>query len=501
MWQAGLGLPDRDFYWDAKLKDKLSAYAAHVDRMLTLAGVANPKQTAADIVAFETRLAKAHWSKIDNRDSTKTYNKKTRDELARLAPGLDWNLYLDALGAKDAQEVIVAQPSYATALAALLDSVPLDTWKAWMKWNAIRAYAGLLNREMADASFDFYGRTLHGIRRTVRAGSGPSAPSKVRWAKRWASSMSPSISRPRPSGEWTAWWRTSSKPIAGLREQPLAKPPRRSKRHWPSSRRFARRSATRTNGATIRRSKSAATIWWATCDGRGRLRVEPLVGQAGQPVDRDEWHMTPQTVNAYYNPNMNEVVFPAAILQPPFFNLEADEAVNYGGIGAVIAHEIGHGFDDQGSKWDGTGNLAEWWTPADRAEFDRRGSVLVDQFSQFEPLPGFKVNGRFTLGENIADLCGLTLSHAAYRASLGDREAAVIDGLTGDQRFFMGFAQVWRCKYRDEDLKNRLVTDPHSPAECRANGAPRNVDAFHSAFGIRPGDKMYLPPEERVKIW
>jgi predicted metalloendopeptidase len=226
-----------------------------------------------------------------------------------------------------------------------------------------------------------------------------------------------------------------------------------------------------------------------------------MLAKLGKPVDRDEWHMTPQTVNAYYAANMNEIVFPAAILQPPFFNLAADDAVNYGGIGAVIGHEIGHGFDVQGSKWDGAGNLANWWTPADRAEFDKRGAALAAQYDRFEPFPGFKVNGRFTLGENIGDLSGLTIAYAAYRSSLGGKEAPVIDGLTGNQRFFLGFAQVWRCKYRDDDLKNRLTVDPHSPAEYRANGTPRNVEGFYSAFGVKEGDRMYLPSGQRVKIW
>jgi predicted metalloendopeptidase len=225
------------------------------------------------------------------------------------------------------------------------------------------------------------------------------------------------------------------------------------------------------------------------------------LAKLGKPVDRDEWHITPQTVNAYYNPSMNEIVFPAAILQPPFFNRAADDAVNYGGIGAVIGHEAGHGFDDQGSKWDAAGNLVNWWTPADRAEFDKRGAALAAQFGQFEPIPGFKVNGRLTLGESMADLSGLNHAYAAYHLSLGGKEAPVIDGLTGDQRFFMGFAQVWRIKFRDDDLKNRLLTDPHPPSEYRANGTARNVPGFYSAFGVKEGDKMYLPPEQRVQIW
>lgn len=502
MRQAGLGLPNREFYWDAKLQDKLTAYTAHVERMLSLAGVPDAKQVAADIVAFETRLAKAHWSKIDNRDSTKTYNKKTRDELAKLAPGFDWNLYLDTLGAKDAHEVVVAQPSYVTALAAMADAVPLSTWKAWMKWNAIRAYASLLSREMADAKFDFYGRVLHGIpqnrprwKRAVGAVEGAlgEALGKLYVAKHFPPEAKQRMDRMvanileayRHAFENNDWMspETQRKALAKLATF-------HAKIGYPTKWRDYSALEIHRDDLVGNMRRAAAFEW------------NRSIAKLGEPVDRDEWHLTPQTVNAYYNPNMNEIVFPAAILQPPFFNLKADDAVNYGGIGAVIAHEIGHGFDDQGSKWDGTGNLVDWWTPADRVEFDRRGTALADQYSQFEPFPGFKVNGRFTLGENIADLCGLTISHAAYLASRdGGKEAPVIDGLTGDQRFFMGFAQVWRCKYRDDDLKNRLITDPHSPAEFRANGTPRNVEGFYSAFGVRPGDKMYLPPEKRVKIW
>jgi predicted metalloendopeptidase len=246
----------------------------------------------------------------------------------------------------------------------------------------------------------------------------------------------------------------------------------------------------------IRRDDLVGNLQRATA-----FELQRNLDKLGKPVDRSEWFMTPQTVNAYYNPGMNEIVFPAAILQPPFFNMAADEAVNYGAIGAVIGHEVGHGFDDQGSKWDGKGNLSDWWTEADRTEFDKRGKALVAQYSEFEPLPGFKVNGELTLGENIGDLAGMTFAHAAYMLSLGGKTPPVVDDLTGDQRFLIGWAQVWARKYREDDMKSRLALDPHSPSEYRTNGVMRNIPEFYAAYGVKEGDRLYLPPEQRVKIW
>jgi putative endopeptidase len=499
--QAGLSLPDRDYYWDAKFKAKLAAYRAHVEHMLALAKVPDPKQAAADIVAFETRLAKAQWSKLENRDSTKTYNKKTRDELAKLAPGFDWNLYFAAMGVKNAQEFIVAQPSYFTALAAMVDSAPLASWKALLKWHVIQQYASLLNKEMAAADFAFYGTTLHGVPqnrpRWKRAVAAAEDALGEALGKLYVEEHFPPDAKARMDrmvGNLIGAYRRAFQTIDWMspetRQKALAKLATfRPKIGYPKKWRDY-------SSLQIRRDDLVGNVQRATA-----FEWKRMLDKLGKPVDRDEWHMTPQTINAYYNPRMNEIVFPAAILQPPFFNRAADDAVNYGGIGAVIGHEIGHGFDDQGSKWDGAGNLANWWTPKDRAEFDKRGAALAAQYDRFEPFPGFKVNGRFTLGENIGDLSGLTIAYAAYRVSLGGKEAPIIDGLTGDQRFFLGFAQVWRSKYRDDDLKNRLTVDPHSPPEYRANGTPRNVAGFYSAFGVKEGDRMYLPPGQRVKIW
>jgi predicted metalloendopeptidase len=505
--QAGLSLPDRDYYWDAKYKTKLAAYAPHVERMLALsmgaraASADAARQETAEIVAFETQIARAQWSKEDNRNDSKTYNKLTRAELGRLAPGFDWNLYFTTIGAGAVEELIVAQPPYFTAMARTLDSVPLATWKAWLKWKVVHHYARLLDKELVDADFAFYGTVLHGIpknrprwKRAVAAveGSLGEAAGKLYVEKHFPPEAKARMDRMvrnvieayRRGIRNLTWMSAATKPkaLAKLATLNLKIGYPKKWRDYSSLRIF--------RDDLVGNLERAAAYEW-----------NRELAKLDKPVDRDEWFMTPQTVNAYYNPNMNEVVFPAAILQPPFFNAAADDAVNYGGIGAVIGHEIGHAFDDQGSKWDSAGNLADWWTPADRAEFDRRGAALAAQFDRFEPLPGFHVNGRFTLGENIGDLSGVTISYAAYHLSLGGREPPVIDGLTGDQRFFMGWAQVWRRKHRDDDLRSRLLIDPHSPAEYRVNGTVRNVPAFFTAFGVRPGDKMYRPPQDRVTIW
>jgi predicted metalloendopeptidase len=499
--QAGLGLPDRDYYWDAKYKEKLAAYEAHVARSLALCGVVDARRAAAEIVAFETRLARAQWSKEDNRDDVKTYNKRTREELVRLAPGFDWKLYLDAVGAGAAEEVVVEQPSYFTAVAAMADSAPLGTWKAWLKWKVVRRHASLLNRKLADADFAYYSRTLRGIpenrprwKRAVSAVEGGlgEAVGKMYVARHFPpeaklrmDALVKNIIAAYGQAIRDLDWMSPNTKQKSLAKLAAFNPKIGYPRKW----RDYSALVIRRDDLVGNMQRSAAFEW------------NRRLARLGKPVDRDEWFMTPQTVNAYYNPSMNEIVFPAAILQPPFFNRAADDAVNYGGIGAVIGHETGHGFDDQGSKWDGAGNLADWWTAADRAEFDRREAALAAQYDRFEPLPGYHVNGRFTLGENSADLAGLTISYAAYRRSLGGHEAPVLDGLSGDQRFFIGWAQVWRRKCRVDDLKNRLLIDPHSPSEYRVNGAVLNVPAFFSAFQVKPGDKMYLPPNQRVKIW
>ena len=465
--QSGLGLPDRDYYLDDKFKAKLAAYQAYIEQMLTLAKIADAKQAAVDIVALETRIARAHWSKVENRDDDKTYNKMDLAELAKLTPGFDWLLYFRSIGVKEVKELVVSQPSYLSTMSELLDTVPVATWKSWLRLHTIRRYAGLLNKKMADADFAFYGTILHGIPverprwkrgvATVEDCLGE-AVGKLYVEKRFPSEAKARMDQMvknilnayRISLQKLDWMSPATK------EKALAKlatftPKIGYPKKWRDY-----------SALEIRRDDLVGNI-----DRHAIYEWNRDLAKLGKPVDRDEWHMTPQTINAYYNSSQNEIVFPAAILQPPFFNLAADDAVNYGGIGAVIGHEVGHGFDDQGSKWDGAGNLRQWWTATDRAEFEKRAGALVSQYDAFEPFPGFKVNGRFTLGENIGDLAGLTIAYEAYHLSLGEQAAPVIDGMTGDQRFFLGWGQIWRRKHREADLKNRLLTDPHSPAEYR----------------------------------
>jgi putative endopeptidase len=515
--QAGLGLPDRDYYLDPKFKSKLEAYQVYLEKLLALAKVENAHlaaregerhaehdeyvKAAADIVALEAQIAKIQWSKVENRDAEKTYNKMSIDALVELAPGFDWKLYFKEIGARDAKEVDVGQPPFFTAIAKMLDTVPLETWKTWLKYHVVHRYAGLLGKDFADTEFAFFGTTLRGVpqnrprwKRGVMAveGSLGEAAGKLYvekhfppQAKQRMDEMVKNVMAAYRTSIQNADWLSAATKERALAKLSAFTPKIGYPKKW---RDYSPLEIRRDD--LVGNMERAATYEW-----------NRDINKLGKPVDREEWHMTPQTVNAYYNPAQNEIVFPAAILQPPFFNMQADDAVNYGGIGAVIGHETGHGFDDQGSKWDGAGNLNQWWTPADRAEFDKRGDALAQQYGQFEPFPGFKVNGRLTLGENLADLAGLTIALRAYHLSLGGKPAPVMDGLTGDQRFFVGWAQVWRRKHREADLKNRLVTDPHSPSEYRANGTARNVPAFYEAFGVKPGDKMWLAPEKRVRIW
>jgi predicted metalloendopeptidase len=501
LYQSGLGLPDRDYYFDDKFKVTLAAYQAYIQQMLALAKIAGAERSAADIVAFETRIAKAQWSKLENRDADKTYNKMAIADLTKLTPGFDWPLYFQSIGAADVREVIVAQPSYLVSMAELLNAIPLETWKVWLKLNTLHRYASLLNTDLADADFAFYGATLRGVpvdrprwKRGIAIVEGclGEAVGKLYVEKRFPPEAKTRMDRMvkniietyRLSFQQLDWMSPATKEKA-LAKLVMFTP----KIGYPTKWRDYASLEIRPDDLVGNVDRHATHEW------------NRDLNKIGKPVDREEWHATPQTINAYYNASQNEIIFPAGILQPPFFNLAADDAVNYGGIGAVIGHEIGHGFDDQGSKWDGAGNLVKWWTPDDRKEFDKRGDALAAQYDAFEPFPGFKVNGRFTLGENIGDLAGLSIAYRAYRLSLGGQEAPVIDGSTGDQRFFIGWAQVWRRKHREADLKNRLITDPHSPAEYRVNGMVRNIPAFYKAFGVTEGDKLYLPPERRVTIW
>jgi len=501
LFQGAIGLPDRDYYLEDKFKDKREAYPKHVARMLTLAGRPDPEGAAARIFALEARLATAHWTRIESRDDDKTYNKHDRAQLATLMPGFDWKLYFDASKARAVTDAIVAQPSYFTALDAALAEVPLATWKEWLAWQVLNAYSPMLSKPFVDESFAFYGTTLRGI-----------PQNRPRWKRGVGvieNNMGEAVGRIYVEKHFPPEAKARMKVLVGnlieaYRQSILAI-------DWMG--------AETKHKALDKLAKFTPKIGYPDkWRDYSKLRITPgdLLGNAqrafefevdrqlaklGTPIDRSEWLMTPQTVNAYYNPPANEIVFPAAILQPPFFNLAADDAVNYGGIGAVIGHEIGHGFDDQGSKYDGQGNLKSWWTDADRAAFEQRTSRLIAQYDGFEALPGQHVKGALTIGENIGDLSGLQIAFKAYQLSLAGQPPPTLDGLSGAQRFFAGWAQVWRRNYRDAELLNRLATDPHSPSEFRCNGIVRNLPEFHAAFGVEAGDKLYLPPAEQVKIW
>ncbi len=503
LYQYGLGLPDRDFYLlnDAKFKSIRDGYVAHIEKMLTLAGIKDAHKAAKDILALETRLAKSQWDKVENRDPVKGYNKLDAAALKKLTSEIDWPVYLKGVGFDSLPAIIVSQPSYITGLGKEIKTTSLDTWKLYFKWQVLNSAAPTLNKAFVDENFAFFGKTLNGIqeirprwKRGVEAAEGAlgEALGKIYVAKyfpaenkaRMEALVANLLKAYEGSINSLTWMSDESKKKA------LEKLGKFSvKIGYPNQWRDY-------STLEVKAGDLAGNLARATA-----FDYQRNLNKLGKPIDRNEWGMTPQTVNAYYNPEMNEIVFPAAILQPPFFDVNADDAANYGGIGAVIGHEISHGFDDQGSQYDGDGNLNMWWTKEDRVKFDALGAKLAAQYDKYEPVKGYFVNGKFTLGENIGDLGGLTVSHKAYVLSLGGKEAPVIDGLTGDQRFFYGWSQVWARKYREENLLTRLKTDPHSPSEQRANGTPVNIPAFYSAFGVKEGDKMFKPEADRITIW
>jgi predicted metalloendopeptidase len=507
MSQSGLGLPDESYYRDAAHAEILAGYPAHIARMFSLVHgeeyAEEWENTAARIVALETKLAAAHWDVVKRRDADLTYNLRAFTELSTEAPGFDWSGWVGALGAAP-QEVVVRQPDYLTAFAALWSAESLEDWKQWLSWRVISSRASLLTDELVAENFAFYGKTLSGteaIRDRWKRGVGlvenlmGDAVGKLYVERHFPpeakTRMDELVANLREA------YRVSITNLAWMtpetRERALAK----LDKFTPKI------------GYPARwRDYSAFVVDRTDLYGnyqRGyACEYDRDLAKLGGPVDRDEWFMTPQTVNAYYNPGMNEIVFPAAILQPPFFDAGADDAANYGGIGAVIGHEIGHGFDDQGAKYDGDGNLVDWWTDTDRTEFGHRTTALIDQYEAFSPRSlddAHHVNGAFTVGENIGDLGGLSIALLAYELSLNGEEPPVIDGLTGVQRVLFGWAQVWRTKSRDAEAIRRLATDPHSPPEFRCNGVIRNIDAFYDAFEVGTDDALYLEPERRVRIW
>ncbi|HEX9171788.1 MAG TPA: M13-type metalloendopeptidase [Telluria sp.] len=505
MYQSGLGMPDRDYYLkadDAKLASALAKYRVHVEKMLALAGTKNAAADARAIVAFETALAKVQWTKVENRDPVKTYNKVELAKMAELAPGYDWKAFMDAAGiSAKASYVIVSQPTYLKGFAEVANKTSLDTWKAYLKMHLIGAYSSYLSKAFVDQRFAFYGTVLSGAPQNeprwkrgvgvVENALGESvgklyvqqnfpAERKVRME----AMVKNLLAAYKQSIDTLDWMSPATKKEAQAK---LAKftPKIGYPNKWKDY-----------SALTVSRDDLVGNVM------RSRsVEYNRELNKLGKPIDRDEWGMTPQTVNAYYNPELNEIVFPASILQPPFFDANADDAVNYGGIGAVIGHEISHGFDDQGSQYDGDGNLRNWWSAEDNKRFAEKTKMLVKQYGAYSPLPGYNVNGELTLGENIGDNSGLAIAYKAYKLSLKGKKAPVINGLSGDQRFYMGWGQVWRSKMREPAQINQVKTDPHSPGQFRANGTLKNQPGFYQAFGVKPGDKMYLAPQERVIIW
>ncbi|MCC6070611.1 M13 family metallopeptidase [Massilia sp. GCM10020059] len=503
--QSGLGMPDRDYYLkkdDEKLAKTRAAYEKHVEKTLAMAGEKNAAAAAKAILDFETQLAEVQWTKVDNRDPVKRYNKVEIAKLAELTPGYDWKAALASAGiANKVDYVIVNQPSYLKGFNDILARTDLATLKSYFEYQLLRSYSEYLSKPFVDADFAFYGTTLTGV-----------TENRPRWkigVSTVESALGEAVGKLYVSQHFPA----ERKERMGVLVKNLLEAYRQSidTLDWmgPETKKEAQAKLAKFtpkigypdkwrdySTLSIDRNDLVGNVMRARTFGYKRN-----INKLGKPIDRSEWGMTPQTVNAYYSSTMNEIVFPASILQPPFFDMRADDAVNYGAIGAVIGHEISHGFDDKGSQSDGDGNLRDWWTAEDRAKFQAKADALVKQYNAFSPLPGYNVNGALTLGENIGDNSGVAIAYKAYKLSLGGKPAPVIDGLTGDQRFYMGFGQVWRMKMREAAQIVQVKTDPHSPGQFRANGTMRNQQGFYEAFDVKEGDKMYLAPKDRVTIW
>ncbi|QIF81434.1 M13 family metallopeptidase [Brevundimonas sp. 'scallop'] len=499
--QGSLGLPDRDYYLKPDFAAQREAYLAYLTTTLTAIGWADPAKTAADILAFETKVADKQWTTVERRQIDKLYNPAKASDLTTLAPGFDWAGFLAGAQVSDVDTLVLMENTAIPAIAQVFADTPIETLKAWQAFNVVDQASPYLSKAFVDARFDFRGKTLRG-----------QPENRPRWNRGVAlvdGQLGEVLAQEYVRLHFPASSKAQMEALVGNIRDAMTE--RLKTLDWMSE-------PTREQ-ALYKMSKFGVKIGypdkWRSYDGL-ELKADDLYGNVerssafewaykrgkiGKPVDPLEWGMTPQTVNAYYNPPRNEIVFPAAILQAPFFDPNADPAVNYGGIGAVIGHEITHGFDDQGRKSDGDGVLRDWWTPEDAARFEARAKVLGDIYDKLEPIPGVHVNGDLTMGENIADLGGLLLALDAYHKSLNGQPAPVIDGLTGDQRVFLGWAQVWREKSREAALKEQLTTDPHSPGPVRAATSPRNIDAWYAAFGVSPDQKEYIAPEARARIW
>ena len=502
-WQNGLGLPDREYYFkedeaSVAIREK---YVDHIETIFGLAGFEDGAAAASEIMDLETRIAAAHITKEAARDWPNNYNKVALDKLNEVMPNFNWQGYVDEAGIANIDGLVLMMTSYFEELDTIISETPIDTWQTYLQWLVLNSRATALNEVLDNQNFEFYGKALTGREQQREP------------------------------------WRRAVTTVNGLLGEVVGKV--YVKEHFPPE--AKERMVKLVDNLIKAYDKSIRELDWMSDETRARaldklskfkanigypdvwrdysaieIRSDDLFGnieratiaeyerelaRQGGPVDETEWPMTPQTVNAGYRPWKNDITFPAAILQPPFFNFDADDAVNYGAIGAVIGHEIGHGFDDKGSTFDGDGTMQNWWTEEDRAEFERRTGALVDQYNAYAPFEDLTVNGEFTLGENIGDLGGISIGLLAYKMSLDGKEPPVIDGFTGIQRVFLGYGQIWRSKSRDEALRQQIMTDPHSPAVYRANGSVRNVPEFYEAFDVKEGDALYLPPEGRVKIW
>ncbi len=502
--QGGIGLPDESYFRDEKFADVRTAYRAHLERMFGLAGLSDAAERAERVFTLETAIASVHWDNVASRDSEKTYNLMSWADAASLVQA-DLAVWRDAMGAPTGvfNELVLRQPSFTSGLSELLVDEQLDAWRDWLSWQVIRGSAAYLSSDIVEANFDFYGRTLTGTPQmrerwkrgvSLVEGARGEAIGHIYVEKHFPESAK--IGMDALVANLVEAYRQSITNLewmsAATRERALDKLDKFTPKIGYPSR---------------WRDYSALSIDPTDLIGNVRATSEfefnRELGKIGKPIDRDEWFMTPQTINAYYNPGFNEIVFPAAILQPPFFHEAWDAAANYGAIGAVIGHEIGHGFDDQGSKYDGDGMLTDWWTEADRAAFEERTASLIAQYDALAPaqVPEHHVNGALTIGENIGDLGGLAIAWKAYLISLDGAEPPVLDGHTGAQRFFLSWAQAWQMKGRDEEVIRLLAIDPHSPNEFRCNQIVRNIDEFYSAFGVVETDAAWLSPEQRVTIW
>jgi putative endopeptidase len=499
--QAGLNLPDRDYYLTAGFAPQKAAYQAYVAATLQRIGWPEAQARAEDIVELETAIAQASWSRVERRDEVKTYNPFTVDDLAQAAPGFPWKTFLAAADLGRVKRVIVGENTAFPKIAALYAAAPVEVLRAWAAFTLTDHASPYLDETFDRAHFAFHSTALAGV---------PEQP--ARWKRAVAlinGNLGEALGRLYVQAYFPAQSKARMTALVGELRAALAERLRRL--DWMSEQTKAMALA-KLGKLTVKVGYPNKWRDYAKLS----LTADDLYGDVGRshaydwafhldrldkPVDREEWDMTPQTVNAYYDATRNEIVFPAAILQPPFFDPDADPAVNFGAIGQVIGHEMTHGFDDQGRKSDGDGVLRDWWTSADAARFDERAARLVEQYSAFEPYPGAHINGKLTLGENIADLGGLLIAYDAYHASLHGQAAPVVDGLTGDQRFFLGWSQIWASKIRDDAQRRQLASDPHSPNAYRVNGVARNLDPWYAAFNVQPGDKLYLAPDQRVRIW